>query len=129
MKKSFLFLLLMIPMLVFSQNVPTPEQFLGYSIGKAYTPHHKIVSYFKALAAARPDMIKLEKYGETYEGRELMLAYISSPSNVQNLENIRKNNLSLTGLNSGSATTQNTPSVVWLSYNVHGNETSSSEAA
>jgi hypothetical protein len=29
-------------------------------------------------------MVKVEKYGETYEGRDLMLAYIALPENLQN---------------------------------------------
>ena len=45
-------------------------------------------------------------------------------------ENIRKNNLSLADLNPDkTAANENAPAIVWLSYNVHGNEASSSEAA
>ena len=38
-------------------------------------------------------MVKIEKYGETNEGRELMLAYIALPENLKRLDEIRKNNL------------------------------------
>lgn len=108
-------------------QVPSPKQFLGYELGDKFTPHYKIVNYFKAVAAAAPSMVKVEKYGETYEGRELMIAYISSAENIRNLENIRNANLAATGLQQGAAT--NDKAIVWLSYNVHGNEPSSSEAA
>ncbi len=81
-----------------AQTLQTPEQFLGYKVGTRYTPHYKIVNYFKAVAQARPDVMKLEKYGETYEGRDLMLAYIASPNNLLKLEDIRKNNLAIAGL-------------------------------
>ena len=115
---------------LFSQALQSPEQFLGYKIGSRYTPHYKIVNYFKAVAQAVPDMVKIEKYGETNEGRELLIAYVTSPSNGKRLEQIRLNNLALTGINKGNAVVEGTPPiVVWLSYNVHGNETSSSEAA
>ena len=40
-------------------------------------------------------MVKLEQYGQTNEGRPLLLAFISSAENIANLENIRKNNLRL----------------------------------
>ncbi|MCW3087177.1 MAG: family carboxypeptidase [Sediminibacterium sp.] len=114
----------------FAQGLQSPEQYLGYKVGSRYTRHHKIVEYFRAVAQARPEMVKLEKYGETNEGRELILAFIASPENLQKLETIRNNNLRLAGLgDKAGASTESAPGIVWLSYNVHGNETSSSEAA
>src|SRR5688572_17428833 len=129
MKKSFLFIVsLVLTAACMAQTLQSPEQFLGYKIGTKFTPHYKIVNYFNAVAKASPTMVKLEKYGETYEGRDLLLTYIASPENLANLEKIRTNNLALTSKNNNSATTD-VPAIVWLSYNVHGNETSSSEAA
>jgi len=115
----------------FAQGLQSPEQYLGYKIGSRYTRHYKIVEYFRAVAQAKPEMVKLEKYGETNEGRELMLAFIASPENMQKLDAIRNNNLRLAGMGNDktSASTESAPAIVWLSYNVHGNETSSSEAA
>lgn len=113
----------------FAQGLQSPEQYMGYKIGTRYTRHHKIMEYFRAVAQAKPEMVKLEKYGETNEGRELMLAFIASPENLQKLETIRNNNLGFAGLSSSKSATETAPAIVWLSYNVHGNETSSSEAA
>jgi hypothetical protein len=113
----------------FAQGLQSPEQFMGYKIGTRYTRHHRIVDYFRAVAQAKPEMVKMEKYGETNEGRELVIAFISSPENIQKLESIRTNNLGLAGLDKTKSNTDNAPAIVWLSYNVHGNETSSSEAA
>lgn len=113
----------------FAQGLQSPEQYLGYQIGTRYTRHHKVVEYFRSVAQAKPEMVKLEKYGETNEGRELVVAYITSPENLQKLELIRTNNLGLAGLTNSKPATDNAPAIVWLSYNVHGNETSSSEAA
>ncbi|MCY7290962.1 MAG: M14 family metallopeptidase, partial [Ferruginibacter sp.] len=45
------------------------------------------------------------------------------------IEEIRKNNLRLSGLLKDKRGDVNAPSVVWLCYNVHGNETSSSEVS
>ena len=82
------------------------------------------------VAAAVPDEVKLEQYGTTYEGRPLLLAYIASPDNLRRLEDIRQNNLRLAGvLHDNVAPDEHAPVIVWLSYNVHGNEPSSSEAA
>jgi len=104
-----------------SQSSFTPESFLGYSIGKQFTRHYRVVDYFSALQNAFPQNIKVEKYGETYEKRDLLLAFIGSEENINRLEAIR-----LAHLNNDIS---EKVSIVWLSYNVHGNESSGSEAA
>jgi len=86
--------------------------------------------------------VKLVQYGSTNEGRPLLAMFIASDENIGRLEEIRHNNLRLAGISSGSSSgssstastatttaTATTPVIVWLSYNVHGNEPSSSEAA
>lgn len=131
--KSLLSILviLVLSISVTAQNVPSPETYLGYKVGTRYTRHHKIVEYFNTVAKARPDMVKIESYGQTNEGRELMLAFVSSPENMQRLDAIRLNNLRIAGTTKDRAApiVENAPAIVWLSYNVHGNEPSSSEAA
>jgi len=125
-----LFLFLITTHLSFAQ-LKSPEDFLGYKIGSRYTPHFKIVNYFNHVAANATATVKLQQYGETNEGRPLLLSFISSPDNMKNLEAIRMNNLRLANLAKDKAAPveENAPAIVWLSYNVHGNETSSSEAA
>ena len=111
-------------------QLQSPEQFLGYKVGSRYTPHWKVVSYFQHVAANAPKMVKLQQYGQTNEGRPLMVAFISNEENMGNLEAIRVNNLRLANLTKDrAAPNENAPAIVWMSYNVHGNETSSSEAA
>jgi hypothetical protein len=110
-------------------QLQSPEQFLGYKIGTRYTPHWRIVEYFRHVAQQKPDMVKLQPYGQTNEGRPLMVAYVSQPQHISNLESIRTNNLHLAAMENGAGSASGAPAVVWLSYNVHGNETSSSEAA
>jgi hypothetical protein len=119
---------LFIAQILFAQ-LQSPEQFLGYKIGSRYTPHWRIVDYYKHVAAMAPSMVKLYQYGQTNEGRPLMVAYISTATNLSNLETIRTNNLSLAQMNTATGSANNAPAIVWLSYNVHGNETSSSEVA
>jgi hypothetical protein len=122
-------LLLFISSLALAQ-VKSPDQFLGYKLGARYTPHYNIVNYCKQVAEAAPNMVKLEQYGTTNEGRPLLLLYVTSPENMARLEAIRQNNLRLAGMTPAKmAPDEKGPAIVWLSYNVHGNETSSSEAA
>lgn len=112
-----------------AQFVKSPDEFLGYPLGSKYTPHYKIVNYFQYVAIVAPQMMKVEQYGETTEGRPLLLSYITSSENFVKLDQIRINNLRLAGLLKDKPAEMNAPAIVWLSYNVHGNEPSSSEAA
>ncbi len=131
MQKRLLFVLTTIFFISVHAQVKSPEEFLGYKIGSRYTPHWKIVNYFQSVAATATANVKLEQYGQTNEGRPLLLAFISSADNMNKLEQIRLNNLRLANLSKDKAAPmeEGAPAIVWLSYNVHGNETSSSEAA
>ncbi len=130
MKKFISTIALLFFFLASFAQVQSPEQFLGYKLGSRYTPHWKVVSYFNQVAANVPKMVKMQQYGQTNEGRPLMVAFIASEENLSNLDNIRLNNLRLANLAKDKmAADVNAPAIVWMSYNVHGNETSSSEAA
>lgn len=126
--KSFFAGLLLISLPAMAQ-VKSPDEFLGYSLGSKFTPHYKIVNYFNQAAAAEPQRMKLETYGQTNESRELLLAFVSSAENMARLEEIRKNNLRLTGMLKDKPADLTAPVIVWLSFNVHGNEASSSEVS
>jgi len=123
--KSFIFLLILSTS-AFAQ-LQSPAEFLGYELGEQWTPHYKVHAYFQHVAE-NSDMVEIEKYGETYEGRELVIVTVSSVENQNRSEEIRTNNLKRVGFIDGEPSADKTP-IVWLSYNVHGNETSSSEAA
>ena len=126
MKKLLLLSLLACALQGLVAQTMSPELFLGYPLGKKYTPHHRVAAYFQYIAATNPATVKIMQYGQTNEGRPLLLTFISSPENLARLEQIRTANLALANSTSQPA---NQPAIVWLSYNVHGNETSSSEAS
>ncbi|WP_225869484.1 M14 metallopeptidase family protein [Pedobacter psychroterrae] len=108
-------------------QLKSPEAFLGYPLGTAFTPHDEVVAYFSYLDSSSKNL-KLVNYGKSYEGRPLLVAIISSKENIANLEQIRKDNLSLSR-GQELAKPNNQPAILWLSYNVHGNEASSTETA
>lgn len=123
---SFLIVSLFITTPVFAQ-LQSPAEFLGYELGDRWTPHHAVLEYVTHVAE-ESDYATIQKYGETYEHRELVYLVVTTPENHENIDEIRLNNLRMTGLEEGDIT-PNQKAIVWLSYNVHGNETSSSEAA
>jgi hypothetical protein len=69
----------------------------------------------------------LHTYGETYEHRPLIYVVVSSSENIKNIEQIRNDNLRRAGMEKGNPSTKK--AIVWMSYNVHGNEASGVEAA
>ncbi|WP_436517553.1 M14 family metallopeptidase [Ekhidna sp. To15] len=111
---------------VLSAQIQSPRQFLGYELGEKFSRHHQVVDYYKHVSEESEKVI-LQQYGKTYEDRPLLLAYVSSKENLSNLERIRMDNLKRAGIIEGAPTT-NIP-IIWLSYNVHGNESSSTEAS
>ena len=122
-----LFLSLLFAPAIAQTSLLSPEQFLGYELGDRFTRHHRVVEYFQHVTAARPNNVKFVQYGETYEHRPLIVAIIASDENFRNLEQIRMDNLKRTGFEQGTPTTN--VALVWLSYNVHGNEANSTEAS
>lgn len=112
---------------VFGQ-VQSPKDYLGHEIGDSFSYHHQLVGYAKHIAASS-NRASFQEYGSSYEGREMGVLIFASEENQKRLKEIQANNLKITGLAEGEASLENAPAIVWLSYNVHGNEASCSEAA
>lgn len=127
MRKTLLLLWLGILYSPLFAQIQSPDAFLGYELGTHFSAHQKVVDYFKEVAA-KSNNVKLQSYGKTYEGRELLFAIVSDPSNMERLEQIRTNNLAISD-NDKTVKLAKQPVIVWLSYNVHGNEANSTETA
>ena len=127
--RKLIFFLVLCPAWVAAQTLMSPSEFLGYELGSRFTPHHRVVSYFEHAASAKPDKMKWHTYGKSYEGRSLNYAVVASTENLSRIDDIQKNNLRLAGMVSGETGDPGQPLVVWLSYNVHGNEASSTEVS
>ncbi|TBW28499.1 M14 family metallopeptidase [Gramella sp. KN1008] len=128
MKKQFSFLILIFltTQAIVAQQLKTPSEFLGYEIGTQFSRHANVVNYFTHVAENSP-LVQYHNYGETNERRPLTYAVISSEENLANLEEIKAEHLKNAGIGNGSGASE--IAIVWLSYNVHGNEASSTEAS
>jgi hypothetical protein len=109
-------------------QVPSPQAFLPHPYGEQFTPHHLLVDYVEHVAEKSPRM-QLMQYGRTNQLRPLMMAFISTPENLAQLDAIRENNLKRTGLLEGEVDPALDRAIVWLSFGVHGNEAAGSESA
>lgn len=114
-----------------AQAPPSPAEVLGYALGDRFTPYAGVQRYARALADAS-DRVDYRPYGTTGEGRELFQLVIATPQNLQRLSSILSANAELArGASEARAReiAASNPAVVYFSYGVHGNESSSSEAA
>src|SRR5687768_12458551 len=113
-------------------RVQSPRDFLGYEMGEHFTDHASIVRYFDALAAAAP-IVRLRRYGDTNENRPLLQVLIARQDYLARLDEILARNRELANPATSEARAREiaatNPAVVYFSYGVHGNESSSSEAA
>lgn len=112
----------------FTADVPTPQEFLGYDIGKHHTRHDLIVAYLEKLAEVS-DQASIQEYGKTHEGRKLVMLTITTPENFSNLTTLKQQHLAFTDPSKTVSNYDEVPIFINLGYNVHGNEPSSSEAA
>ncbi|MEE2939803.1 MAG: M14 family zinc carboxypeptidase, partial [Planctomycetota bacterium] len=87
--------------------------------------HDQLVRWYETVAATSPRAALFE-YGRTHEGRPLLLCAFSSPRNIARLDEIRAAHVE--AVRTG-AEDHDGPSVVWMGYGVHGNESSASNAS
>ena len=112
----------------YNENIQSPEEFLGYEIGFEHTRHDLIVSYLNYLSNSSKKA-EIIKYGESHEGRDLIMLTVSSTNNLSNLDKIKQEHLKYTVPKSNLEVNKNLPVIINLGYGVHGNEPSSAEAA
>jgi len=110
----------------FDSTIPTPQEVLGYQVGEWHVRHDQLVRYMEILAQ-KSDRINFEVIGRTHEQRPLVMLTITAANKLKNIEKTRQAHLAR--LNNSNNKTAEQPSVVWMGYSVHGNESSGSNAA
>ncbi|MFY8284733.1 M14 family metallopeptidase [Pseudoalteromonas sp. SSMSWG5] len=122
------------PGTAYNQQIPTFKQVLGYDVGERITNYSDMRRYLSALEQAAPDRIKVFKYANSWEGRELVYAVVGTADHIRSLETLAHNTQALadpriTSEKEAKSLIKNLPTSVWLQYAVHGNEISSTDAA
>ncbi|TYP93691.1 Zinc carboxypeptidase [Fodinibius salinus] len=113
----------------YDSSIPTPKEVLGTVPGKWHVRHDQLVQYMRAVARAS-DRITLHTFGKTYEDRSLLYLTVTSPSNHENIDQIRKNHVALSNPEkSDQLNTNNMPIVMYWGYSIHGDEPSGSNAS
>ena len=75
-----------------AQEIVTPEQALGRPVGTDFqlADWEEVQAYFTQLGDASPNM-RVQTVGTTTEGRDLITAVISYPSNLDRLDELKAN--------------------------------------
>ncbi|HXI02529.1 MAG TPA: M14 family zinc carboxypeptidase, partial [Candidatus Saccharimonadales bacterium] len=113
--------------------IPGPGSILGFPVGSRMATPEQIGECLDAWAAAS-DRMKVVEYARSPESRPLWYAVVTSPANMKRLDAIRKGYAEMADPENlsgeeGDRLVGSLPSVAWLAYSIHGNETSGSDAA
>ena len=110
----------------FDPAVPTLTETVGHEPATRITSPDEATAYLKALVAAAPDRTRMVQYATSWEGRPLFYVVLSAPENIGRLDAIQSD---LASIAAGRASNGAALPVTWLTYGVHGNEVSSTDAA
>jgi hypothetical protein len=110
----------------FDPAIPTLSETVGHAPGDRITSPDEANRYLRALVEAAPDRVRMVQYAESWEGRPLHYLLITSPQNLARIDAVQAD---LAALAAGRAGNGSALPVTWLTYGVHGNEISSTDAA
>ncbi|MFM7852615.1 MAG: M14 family metallopeptidase, partial [Flammeovirgaceae bacterium] len=115
--------------ITYNPSIPTPKSVIGHEVGEWHITHDRLVNYMMALDKAS-DRISLEVIGQTHENRPVIVMVITSPKNLQNLEQIKAQHVQLTDPSkSSNLDVKNMPAVFYMGHSIHGNEASGANAS
>ena len=116
----------------YREDVPRPEDVLGYSIGTWHTRYGQMEAYVEALTAAIPERVQAMTYGTSVEGQTQHLLAIGSADHIDRLDAIRAELQRLADPRQVDAAearqlVADLPVVVWINAANDGNETAAFE--
>ena len=112
-------------------QIPSFADVTGHEFGERITQHHQAVRYLQTLAESS-DRVRIMEQGETWEGRLLLAAIVTAPSNHERIDEIRQaaHRLAdprITGPAEAATIIQNQPVIIWYGGSIHGFELSGAE--
>ena len=112
-------------------DVGTFAEVVGHEFGERITVHHQMERYLRHLAESS-DRVAVVEQGRSWEGRQLLLAIVTSPANHARLDQIRATAQRLgdprtTSAGEVDALVAEQPAILYLGGSIHGFELSGSE--
>ncbi len=116
-------------------TVPSPRDFLGYTIGSEGTLTHvdDIQRYFEALAEASP-RVELVTVGQSAEGRDMIMAIIADENTLKNIDRYKEitnalANADETSEEEAKALVEEGKPIYWVTAGLHSTELGPPETA
>ncbi len=133
--RTLSFLLALTPVLALAQpKVTDPKTFFGHEIGADYQlPNYQALTKYWGILDKESDRMIVKSIGKTEEGRDQLMAIVSSPENIRKLEHYRQiseklaraENLSEADAKKLAAEGK---AVVWIDGGLHASETLCAQA-
>ena len=119
------------PLAAQSTDTASFADVVGHDFGERITVHHQMESYLRYLAQHSP-LVEVVEQGESWEGRQLLLAVITSEANHARLAEIKANARRLgdpRAMSAGEAASliESQPAIVYMGGSIHGFELSGAE--
>ena len=117
----------------YTKTISKPKSIIGFEVGtKVASPLQITNSLMKW--ADESDRLQIVEYARSHEDRPLFAVYISTPENLAKLDIIETDIQMLSDarkINDRQAKEiiDSLPAIAWMSYSIHGNETSGADAA
>ena len=115
------------------ETIDRPDKFLGFEYATRVATPEQITSAIQAWSN-QSNKLKVIEYARTHENRPLHAVIISSPKNLNNLDQIKDkisklSDARITNNKTAQTLIEELPAVAWMAYSIHGNETSGADAA
>jgi hypothetical protein len=127
--------LLLAPLAVAAQQIPSPEEFFGFEMGadRKLARWDRLVEYYELLDR-ESDRIEVRNVGPSTLGNPFLVVFVSSPGNLARLDELQAMNATLQDPRGASedavaAAIENGKAVVVQSYGLHSSEVAASQAA
>ncbi|GHN00740.1 peptidase [Cytophagales bacterium WSM2-2] len=127
-RKIYVLALVAISQLAVGQNIPTPKEHFGFTIGDDYqlATYTQTEAFFRKLATS--DRVKLVDIGLTEEGRHQLMLIVTSPENHKRLDRFKEISTKLAraeGVSEEQARNlaMEGKAVVWIDGGLHATET------
>ena len=115
------------------ETIDKPEKFLGFEYATRVATPEQITSAIQAWSI-QSDRLKVVEYARSHENRPLHAVFISSPNNLDSLDEIKNkvtqlSDARITNDRVAKTLIDELPAIAWMAYSIHGNETSGADAA
>ncbi len=129
MFKRLIFILACVSVHVSWAQVPTPKEHFGFAIGDDYhlANYTQTEAYFKKVAQAVPNLVKLQVIGKTEEGRDQIMMIVTSADNHKKLDRYKEISTKMAraeGLSEEQARAMAAEgkAIVWIDGGIHSTE-------